>query len=353
MTGRHAVWSAPANALIAGEYAITRTGGKGIAVATRPRGTIRVSESADTETPFAPIGLKGGIRVQAMMGRSTVRWPENELPLIAAIVDALGTDRPLINGVWDIEIDTREFFQRSSGEKRGFGSSAVTTLLFSTALRGIAVQPIAERERSGDKANLKDLDPESRSSIALDAIRLHRAAHGGVGSGYDIAASAIGGITEFIGGEVPTFNHRAATTEWCDMAVSLYSWNTNAPVSSAKAVAQFDRCVPHWGDAEAEWLQRINRSVTAISEAENWRTLFTAIANAAADSAAIGEHIGVSAALPVVGCHHDDGWVIKTSGAGNERGIIFVHNDHRRPLPEGAQLLEIDPDGLLCEEYAL
>jgi phosphomevalonate kinase len=346
--GRHAVWSAPANALIAGEYAITRPGGKGIAVATQPRGRIRVSESTDTNTPFASIGTKGGIRVRAAMGRSTTVWPEEELPLIAAIVDTLRAEDLSVSAVWDIEIDTRDFFQRATGNKRGFGSSAVTALLFTTALRGIA-----DRDRSDDDPDLRLLDPQSRASIALTAIRLHRAAHGGVGSGYDIATSALGGITEFIGGNIPTFGHRAAGTEWCDMAVSLYSWNTNAPVSSAKAVEQFNTRVPPGTPTETEWLQRINRSVGALSAAENWRELFSAIAEAADDSAAIGEFIGVSATLPIVGCHHDDGWVIKTSGAGNERGIIFAHSDHRRPLPEGVQQLEIDSDGLLCEEYAL
>lgn len=345
---RHAVWSAPANALIAGEYAITRTGGKGIAVATRPRGTVRVSESTDTDTPVVPIGPTGGIRVRARMGSSTIVWPREDLPFIASFVDLLREENLSIHSVWDIEIDTREFFQRSTGEKRGFGSSAVTALLFTTAMRGIA-----DRDRSDSDIDVRILDQRSREAIAVEAIRLHRATHGGVGSGYDIATSTLGGITEFIGGDVPAFGHRTVTKEWCDMAVSLYSWNTNAPVSSAKAVRQFNDRVPKGTPTETEWLRRINRSVTAVSTAENWQSLFSAIANAAMDSAAIGEFIGVSATLPVVGCHHDDGWVIKTSGAGNERAIIFARDDHRRPLPEGAKPLQIDPDGLLCEEYAL
>ena len=37
-------WSAPANVLIAGEYAITRNGGVGLAVAVEPRGVVHLYE---------------------------------------------------------------------------------------------------------------------------------------------------------------------------------------------------------------------------------------------------------------------------------------------------------------------
>lgn len=336
---RHAAWSAPANALIAGEYLITRTGGTGIAVATNPRGTLKLRESGTSSSVFAFDG-GGGIRIRSKMGTTPIYWPETDHPFLHSIITGFLHRYPIASSrVWDIEIDTNSFFEKNTGKKRGLGSSAVATLLLVTALHAL---------HQG-----RQLKEEQKRDIAMVAIDLHRAAHGGIGSGYDIAVSAVGGVITFTGGITPSFAQTTRGEVWSQIPVDLYSWSAETPVSSATAVERFLQRVPVDSEIEEKLRERTGQAVRSIVAANTWNALFRAVAESRDAGLDLGERIGVSAALPFVRSHRDDGWIAKASGAGNERAIIFADPQHRRPLPEGANRLEIDTVGLREEAFFL
>ena len=79
-----------------------------------------------------------------------------------------------------ISIDTGDFFHRTSGNKFGLGSSAALTVALIRAMN----------EYMG--RNL------SADALFSEAIKAHRAGQGRLGSGVDIAASAAGGVIEYV-----------------------------------------------------------------------------------------------------------------------------------------------------------
>jgi phosphomevalonate kinase len=333
-------WSAPANLLVAGEYAVTREGGLGIAVATAPRGTARLFERTD---PGA-----SGIRVVARMTPGeTVIWPEAPVPLVGPVVDTVSSESPDLSGHlasplsdapsesrWTIELDTTSFFDATSGAKKGLGSSAVATLLLVAALRRVGGVP----------------GPETiDDTTARLAVKAHRTAHNGRGSGYDICTSAAGGTILFVGGARPRQERLSLFGEWNRLGIGVYTWSGRGPVSSSAAVARFDRYAPTGSDKETEIIRWNNETITAIRGSRSWATLFRGFQKIVRFGTDLGEEIGVTAALPFVSCHSDDGWIAKASGAGNERAVILARDDHRRPLPEGAVPVEIERDGLRWE----
>nr|MDA3951327.1 hypothetical protein [Spirochaeta sp.] len=121
------------------------------------------------------------------------------------------------------------------------------------------------------------------------------------------------------------------------------------PVSSSRAVERFDNHVPVATETERAFLHANNELVDRIINAPEWRDLCSAVTEATRHGVTIGEQIGVTAALPFVASHTDDGWVAKASGAGNERSVFLVKADHRRPLPEGVRELALTTKGLRCD----
>ena len=140
------VWSAPGSLLLTGEYLVTETGGRGLALACSPRGRL-ILESTDQT------------RIHGLWGDGEIDWtPGNKDKLIDAVSAALRR-RDLhaadIAGYW--HLDTRTF-SRQDGQKSGFGSSAVSVLLSGRAL--------ADRRIPGD-------------ALAEALIEAHRLFQGG------------------------------------------------------------------------------------------------------------------------------------------------------------------------------
>ncbi len=344
----YAEWSAPANMLVAGEYAITRPGGLGLSVATSPRGRLRLYR-LDGNAAGAGSDTSKAIEVVAdMEGKQVVHSDRNPLAIVTAVADTvLGTPPVTVSGRWRIEIDTRPFFERASGTKLGLGSSAVAALLLTAAFQEIADTNTRGRQFRDDRV-YRNSGLEKTITAALDA---HRRSHGGRGSGYDVVTSAVGGAIRFTGGARPLWTSVYFLERFVSHGGSLFTWNRGRPVSSRTAVGCFEEQIPPGSDRETTFLQENNAIVEDIERTNGWTELFGALHKAAHFGAALGEEIGVSAQLPFVSSHMDDGWIAKASGAGNEGSIIFATHSPRRPLPRGCAPTAIETEGLLCRYH--
>ncbi len=336
-------WSVPANILLLGEYAITRPGGKGIALATAPR-----AHGWMTVGPQQPEGategaaVRGGtILVQSRNapGDRTI-WPAQPMPLVDAVLEAADQFLPpdLTGVTTEIGVNTTSFFDPRSGEKLGFGSSGAAAVLLTAAILSLA-DMVAEMN-GGDGHAAAD-----QKTITPVAIRAHRLFQGGRGSGYDIACSVLGGAVIFTGGA-----HPAATAASLLEGIEFYTLRTGAPVRSAAAIRQFDAAYPPGSSEEQEFLAANNQAVQEVATAPDENTLFTRLNGAQKRSEELGAFIGVPATLPMTpACHRSDGWIAKSSGAGNERAVIISTPRRRRPLPEGVQRLTFREEGLQSE----
>lgn len=78
-----------------------------------------------------------------------------------------------------ININSESFYHQKSGSKLGLGASAAITVSLLSALSKFIGQPI------------------SGNDLYREAFQIHRKAQGKLGSGADIAASAVGGVLEY------------------------------------------------------------------------------------------------------------------------------------------------------------
>lgn len=315
-------YSAPANLLLAGEYSITLPDGHGLALAVHPR----ARATATAAQRFT---------VVARAGATPTELDPAADPLVGAVLTELGLTIAELPPV-RLEIDTAAFFDTATGAKLGLGSSAAATLLLTAAI---------ERAGGGDPIRHRD-------ETIRRAIRAHRGAHGGRGSGYDIAASGTGGAIRFVGGESPSWTPSRLDRCLREQELTVHGWVGPVPVHSADAVARFQQYVPRGSTKQHSILERNNRIVDAIEEARTWRELFRAFSDGKKLGEEIGEQIGVSAALSLCSPHVDDGWVVKASGAGNERAVIVATPAPRRPVPRQSRPLSVAPEGLREEEAA-
>lgn len=346
--------SAPANVLLAGEYAITVEGGRGIAAAVSPRARadLLVADDLEDTEIVSLLERDGGraITISARMGGHAAPHARSTAALLEALSIELGlggdgaeegADRGTPTGEHAtlrrertpilIEIDTSSFFEPNDGGKRGLGSSAVATLLaVSSIVSLLGGDPVRDLERT----------------IAA-AIGAHRRLHGGRGSGYDVATSAFGGCVEFTGGAEPSVASSNLSTLLDDTGITLYSLSAGKPVDSAAAVRRFEQSVA--AEARDRLVRESNEVVRSIKSSSGRQELFALIASAREISEEIGRAIGVDATLPYGTSYVADGWVAKASGAGNERAIVFTEPSPHRPLPGGAEALEIDRRGLAWE----
>ena len=217
-------WSAPGSVLIAGEYMITEEGGRGLALAAGGRGILNTRDSRD-------------LRVSGRWPGGGIDWKPaesgtNSLPEIVyrkICENEADFDFPKM----ELEIDTGSFFDRN-GDKRGFGSSAVSTLLLYQGMHGN-----------------KPID------LTVPAVDAHRAFQGGRGSGYDILCSYYGGCGLFIGGRRPTWQ----AARWPE---GIDSWLVKgpAPVNSGEAVRRFNS----WKTTDPEGYSFISRETDRVLE---------------------------------------------------------------------------------------
>lgn len=165
--------SAPGSVLLLGEYAVLQPGGLGVAAAVEPRVRVRASPAAN------------GLRVEGTDGIERFVWRAGAGGLLDAVVDACTHALGRAPDAKVVEVDSSALTR--GGRKLGLGSSAAVAVAVTRALLGGAGGGVP-------------LDTVFRT-----ALRAHRAAQGGRGSGYDVAASTFGGTGLFHGGGEPRF----------------------------------------------------------------------------------------------------------------------------------------------------
>jgi phosphomevalonate kinase len=322
----HWQWSVPANLLIAGEYAITDEGGRGIALAIEPRATATLERLSDPGD--------GGdyLRIYARFddgGAETEITPE-ESAILRAVLE---TSSQSVSGNWRLVVDTAAFFDRTTGRKLGLGSSAAATALLTAAILAIeGVDPVSDRDE-----------------VIRRATAAHRAAHDGRGSGYDIATSVLGGAVLFTGGAIPRWERSRSPFLTGSRPLGLYGWSHGSPVRSESAVERFDRYIARGSDERSTFLRENNALIARLEEAVDWSQFFSAVSASRALGEQVGEILGVPAAIDVCTPHVDDGWVAKASGAGDERAIVLSRSSPRRRVPGQAERIQLSGDGLRPE----
>lgn len=369
-------WSVPANLLVAGEYAITSPGGMGVAVAVEPRATATVFVQDPHTQPGAALAHQPGEIVAHAGGGIERIYPDAGHQLAEAIIAEVGghvgappastsrgdapapessssapedpawaspaSQNPASSSAappapqWRVEIDTTAFFDPANGTKQGLGSSAAAAILLTAAL-----------------VQLGGRDPLLvRQEIIHTAISAHRAANGGRGSGYDIATSALGGVIRFVGGDQPQWRQSTCVHHWTNNRVRVFGWFSGTAVASSGAVSRFDRYVPAGSRERNEFLERNNAVIDRIEEATGWDDLFRAVSESRRIGEDVGASVGVPATIDICQPHRDDGWVVKASGAGNERAIILSQPEPRRSVPRQAAEFPVSPEGLRWEYNA-
>lgn len=276
----------PGNLLLFGEYAITFPKGLGIAVATQEKLTVE-TKPADQLT------------ISGTYGNQNYLWTVDEpFPnhLIEHIVTTLKRFPKL-----HLHIDSSEFYH-PDGTKKGFGSSAATTIGLTFALMHKEIHTEDELIR-----------------IALD---LHRTFQGGKGSGYDILTSCKGGAGLFQGGQTPYWK---PLNPYLYRGMYLVKGETACNTrSTLDLLSQFEARYP---ERVQQFIKVSNQLVRRLSQ--SMRCFSRSIA--------VNHWINrnLSQTIP---------WgpeSIKPLGAGGEIGATFTKL-------KGSELLRINPRGVQC-----
>jgi phosphomevalonate kinase len=259
----------PGNLLMFGEYAVLEQGGLGIAAAVAPYVQLRVVPAR-------------GFSFEGHMGARAISWqageePEDDELLVraASFLEARLAGRGVsLAGVGaHLVIDSSDFLG-PSGTKRGFGSSAAST--------------VALTEAACELAGVDD--PRERFALAVGA---HRHGQGGRGSGYDIAASFFGGIGLFRGGEAPEFEPLDAP--WLPR---LTLTEGGAASSTTHAVSRYAAWKAAHRDEATRYLQRSNTLIASLVRSRSWADARATAGELADLGLWLGDRIGVPARLP-------------------------------------------------------
>lgn len=350
-----ACYSAPANVLLFGEYAILERSGLGIISAIAPRITAAISPA----TEFSVIGLAGGKEVTINSEMLIANDMENSTSVgqsVAVSSEALflcGLTRFLIAALYprrhkihntlkalrySITIDARPCYD-TDGRKIGLGSSAASAVCLTAALAHLCgARPHSKWSallRSGALSSADSMtNAHSRTSssdklvkqrifqkgIFRLALRAHRKVRGG-GSGYDIAASSFGGFALFRGGYRPRV--QPCNPPWSKSEMRLlYGTQT---VDSREAVARCQRWKRTHRQDWRKYVRQSNQIVNLMLSAQTEQEVIRIINISRELQLALGENIGVTAFFPLPADSATDYPRIayRTVGAGNELAVAF------------------------------
>jgi len=195
------VCTAPGSVLLLGEYAVLQPGGLGVAAAVEPRVRVRVRPAADA------------LRIEGTDGIDRFAWRAGAGDLLDAVVDACATELTRAPGPALVAVDSGAL--TGGGRKLGLGSSAAVAVAVTRALLG-----------GPDRGVPLD-------TVFRTALSAHRAAQGGRGSGYDVAASTYGGTGLFHGGVAPRFEPLRAAS------ANLFLVLGDRPLATPPAVSRY------------------------------------------------------------------------------------------------------------------
>jgi phosphomevalonate kinase len=241
-------FQAPGKLLLAGEYAVL-DGAPAVVAAVDRYATVRVRPPHDASTVHIASVAGGGQPISCTVELKTGRLTGDASPVVAACMailrEELGDELDLRARPCEIEIDTGELSSAREGEglpaKLGLGSSAAVAV----CLLGALFDGRLEEDR-----------------LLRLADRAHRAAQGGVGSGADVAAAALGGLLLFWLTS-PGSNPEPQTHRFADGArtgcAGVVCW-TGQPASTPRLV----EAVRRWRDTSPD---RYNERMVEIGTA--------------------------------------------------------------------------------------
>lgn len=301
--------SVPGNLLLLGEYAVLEEGGLGLALAVEKR--------LEVELQPAPTGRE--LSVEGRWPGGSLSWSSDHpdsSPLIAAVVKACGGGLASrfaagLPGA-RITIDSSAFFT-ADGHKRGFGSSAAVAVGLTWALLEWGGLPPAELP----------------GATLRTALRAHREAQGGSGSGYDVYVSCLGGVGLFTGGWQPSW--KGVDLPWLG---ALYSFRGERSVATPGAVRRYREWKQRRPREAARFLRRSNRYVRRFVSARSWGQAapwFRALADLGIE---VGEAIEVPARIEPPAQLASGTY--KALGAGSELGVCVMQQQSGVP-PMGAE----------------
>jgi len=307
----------PGNLLLFGEYAVTEEGGYGIAAAIGPRLTVSVEPASELEITglWADERVHWNVR-EILSYRDAGDSGELVPSVVRHVADELSEyGAHLADTSGHIIIDSSSFFS-PEGRKRGYGSSAavaagLTVVLFSLASTGTRTTP---------------------RHLYLTALGAHRAAQGGRGSGYDVAASLFGGMGFFTGGAQPSWFE--LLPQWLPDFI-LYPGPNE--VKTALSVTGYRRWAEEDPNRRADFLAASNGAVEEFAFAVDWREAVSAGSRAKRLCVELGDRIGVPARLDLPSAlstlvmesagHIPQGHpeiLYKAVGAGDELGVLMT-----------------------------
>lgn len=320
----------PGNLLLMGEYAIVEESGVGIAFAADGRLTITVTPGELWE-------------IEGLWPGGGERWrpgePSTSLisQVFAAVLEELLPRRP---SPARISIDSSAFFD-GEGRKLGLGSSAAAAAGLTAALFLLAGRPAPAS--AGEDSDHPAVTPaDLAADCALCAVRAHRRAQGGRGSGYDVLASLFGGWGLFRGGLDPSWSPLRPQG-----LPSFWLFQGPAPVRTTQAVAAYKQ----WKEAEPfafqDFFDRSQAFCDSWRKAPNWDRGLPYLRQARLAGQELGDRIGVTAMIPaeiVERLPSGPGWFWKPLGAGNELGLLC---GPAAPLSAAFRPIETSWHGLL------
>jgi len=305
----------PGNILLLGEYAVLEEGGLGLAMAvdTRVRLEASPAESLLIETAWSGRAISW-----------TTARPE-ESPLVNAAVEEVSEWLGRACAA-RVHLDSSGFFS-PGGRKTGLGSSAAVSVALVCGLLSTAGERSAAR------------GPEAPSL----ALRAHRRAQGGKGSGYDILTSFHGGSGLFHGGVVPGWDPCALPDN-----TRLLLFEGAAPVSTADAVTRYEIWKEHNPGAAEDYLRESNDAILSFVGAGSADRALPWLRACRKLGIELGRSIGVPADLPVPP-GLDAQWC-KAVGAGNELGFCLLPPDAPAPAFRGLRCIQRADAGVTWEQ---
>lgn len=314
--------SAPSNLLLFGEYAVTVSGGAGIACGVEPRVSGVIEE--------AP-----GFCIRGTTGHGGFDWEPKDTDdgdtdpgdLLSACVEvaagASSFDTAALGSLeYRITVDSSALY-RKDGTKRGLGSSAGVAVVLSALLLYLFRRSLPSRE---DVFNL--------------ALRSHRRSQGGRGSGYDVAASTFGYLGLFEGGENPSWRH--LSPDWLP-AIALHQGPKD--VTTGPAIRRFEA----WRETSPEqfraYFDASNEGVEELAQASSWEEAAPTARRLATLGRELGRHLDIPAEVPEAlhTCREEENHsslgpeptMVKAVGAGGELFVRFGAKESHVRLAEG------------------
>lgn len=237
-----------------------------------------------------------------------------------------------------ISIDTGDFYHHSSGNKFGLGSSAALTVALIRAMN----------EYMGRKA--------SPDTLFSEAIKAHRAGQGRLGSGVDIAASAAGGVLEYMmpasEDDIPTAIKRHNWPDGLHMT-AVWTGTSASTRFMLEKVKQFRRVSPDLYRSIMDGLKEISADgCRAFAEGDASRFMDAVPAYLEQE-----KKLGAACGIEIISPSHrnlteivrEAGGVYKPSGAGGgDIGVAFcdseeIQTEIRRALKESSyDILDLD-----------